>query len=76
MHFIVSSTERPPNCAWSGESELSDQTWKEVNILMNLVKTCYKYWPVVEWGKRQADSICVITPNRSVVSCNVCITHL
>ena len=44
------------------------QVRKEVEAAIDWVKKCAENWPEVEWEKKDLESLCVIVPNRHVVS--------
>ena len=65
---MCTSLDLPHTCAWHDDEEYDVQVRKEVEAAIDWVKECAENWPEVEWEKKDLESLCVIVPNRHVVS--------
>ena len=69
---MCTSLDSFPACTWHDEKEYDLQVRKEVEAAIDWVQKYAKNWPEVEWEKKDLGSLCVIVPNRHVVSHCVC----
>ena len=65
---MCTSLDPFPACIWHDYKEYNLQVCKEVEAAINSVKMYSKKWPEMEWEKKDLGSLCVIVPNRHVVS--------
>ena len=69
VYFVCTSLEQwSPECKWDDPDYYTQQAILEVNIAKHWVIQCIRNWPTVEWGEVDPSSLCVIVPNRLVVS--------
>ena len=65
---MCTSLDPFPACTWHDDEVYDLQVRKEVEAAIACVKTYASNWPEVEWEKKDLGSLCVIVPNRHVVS--------
>ena len=68
LHFIASSLDEVPVCSWHADKIFMMEAWKELHIVIQLVKFCRNQWPTIEWGRHNDSSLCVIFPTKLQVS--------
>ena len=66
LTFVCTSLKEYPECF--DEQLMPSALEQEIKTLFKWVKRCVEDWPVVEWGKRDLRSVCVIVPSRLLVS--------
>ena len=72
VHFVCTSLDELPHCIWDDDVVYKEQVWKELLVALKWVRDCARNWPEVEWGTMDLHSLCVVVPNRLVVSALDC----
>ena len=73
LHFVCTSLDEfSPGCNWNKDEVYSEQVAKEVKAAGMWVEKFIddKNWPTVEWGTKDLSALCVVVPNKHVVSSN------
>ena len=73
LHFVCASLDEfSPGCNWDKDEVYSEQVAKEVKAAGMWVEKFIddKSWPTVEWGTKDLSALCVVVPNKHVVSSN------
>ena len=76
LNFVCTSLDEfIPGCGWDKEWVYRKQVSKEVEAAAMWVERFIndKNWPTVEWDTKDLSTLCVVVPNKHVVSSNV--TH-
>ena len=68
VYFVCTSLDELPDCTWNDDELYTEQVFKEILVALHWVKECAKNWPEVEWGAKDLSSLCVVVPNKHVVS--------
>ena len=72
VHFVCTSLEELPECIWDNDQVYMEQVMQELLVALQWVADCARNWPEVEWGAKNLGSLCVVVPNRLVVSVLEC----
>ena len=64
---MCTSLQQYPKCIWSDVAVLYQAVLDEIQVVLEWVKKCAQSWPEAEWGRKDLSSLCVVTPNKSMV---------
>ena len=71
LHFVCTYLDDfSPDRDWHKDEVYNRQVWKEVKAAGEWVEKFIddENWPEVEWGKKELSTLCVVVPNKHVVS--------